>query len=107
MMKLILVTNRQLCTLTQLLIGDIHKWYYMIKSAISSSALQAQKRAIAKTIGYRLFMLLITVTVAWVIVGDIGDALNIGLITNVLKTGTYYLYERMWDHITWGISTSA
>lgn len=78
----------------------------MIKSAISPSALQAQKRAIAKTICYRLFMLLITVIVAWVIVGDIGDALNIGLVTNILKTGTYYLYERIWDHITWGISTS-
>lgn len=78
----------------------------MIKSAISPSAHQAQKRAIAKTICYRLFMLLITVIVAWVIVGDISDALNIGLVTNVLKTGTYYLYERIWDHITWGISTS-
>lgn len=77
----------------------------MRKSAISSSALQAQKRTITKTICYRLFMLLITVTVAWIIVGNIGDALNIGLVTNVLKTGTYYLYERIWDHITWGIST--
>lgn len=51
-------------------------------------------------------MLLITVIVAWVIIGNISDALNIGLVTNVLKTGTYYLYERIWDHITWGISTS-
>ncbi len=75
-------------------------------NAISRSAIQARKRAIAKTLCYRLFMLLITVTVAWVVVGDVGDALNIGLITNVLKTGTYYVYERTWDHITWGVATS-
>lgn len=77
----------------------------MIKNAISQSALQAQKRALAKTICYRLLMVLITIIVAWIIIGDIGNALDIGLITNLLKTGTYYLYERIWDHIRWGIST--
>lgn len=76
----------------------------MLGNVVSRSALQAQKRAIAKTLCYRLFMLLITVTVAWVIIGDVGDAVNIGLITNLLKTGTYYIYERAWDHITWGVS---
>ncbi|WP_049927513.1 DUF2061 domain-containing protein [Halopiger goleimassiliensis] len=71
---------------------------------ISRSTLQARKRAIVKTLCYRLFMLLITVTVAWVVTGDVGDALNIGLVTNLLKTGTYYVYERTWDHITWGVT---
>lgn len=76
----------------------------MVRDALSRSALQARKRAVVKTLCYRLFMLLITATVAWVIVGDVGTALNIGLITNVVKTGTYYLYERTWDHIAWGVS---
>ncbi|WP_306061791.1 DUF2061 domain-containing protein [Natronococcus wangiae] len=78
----------------------------MIREAVSRSALQAQKRAIVKTLCYRLFMLLITVTIAWLIVGDIGDAVNIGLLTNALKTGTYYVYERVWDRIWWGVSTT-
>ncbi|MBP1923166.1 putative membrane protein [Halorubrum alkaliphilum] len=51
-------------------------------------------------------MVTITVVVAWLIVGDVGDAVNIGIVTNLLKTGTYYLYERTWDHITWGVSES-
>ncbi|GAB7018091.1 DUF2061 domain-containing protein [Halostagnicola bangensis] len=79
----------------------------MLSDIVSRSALQAQKRAIAKTLCYRLFMILITITVAWLIVGDVGDAVNIGLATNILKTGTYYLYERLWDHITWGVSAPA
>lgn len=73
---------------------------------VSRSALQARRRAIVKTVCYRLFMVLITVTIAFVVIGDVGDALNIGLAANVLKTGTYYLYERTWDHIAWGVETS-
>ncbi|MFC7232860.1 DUF2061 domain-containing protein [Saliphagus sp. GCM10025308] len=79
----------------------------MLDDVVSRSALQARKRAIAKTLCYRLFMILITTVVAWVVVGDVGAALNIGIATNVVKTGTYYLYERTWDHITWGVSASA
>ena len=71
---------------------------------LSRSALQARKRAILKTIGYRFFMLLITVMVAWAFVGNLSDAVNIGLVANLLKTGTYYLYERTWDRITWGVT---
>ncbi|WP_312909259.1 DUF2061 domain-containing protein [Natronosalvus caseinilyticus] len=79
----------------------------MLDDIVSRSALQARKRAIAKTLCYRLFMILITTVVAWVVVGDVGAALNIGIATNVVKTGTYYLYERTWDHITWGVSAPA
>jgi len=75
----------------------------MVASLVSRSALQARRRAIVKTLCYRLFMVLITVTIAFVVGGDVGDALNIGIAANVLKTGTYYLYERTWDHITWGV----
>ncbi|MGQ3414422.1 DUF2061 domain-containing protein [Natrinema versiforme] len=77
----------------------------MVRNVISQSTLQAQKRAIVKTLCYRLFMLTITVTIAWIITGDISNAINIGIITNLLKTGTYYLYERIWDRITWGVIT--
>lgn len=72
----------------------------------SRSPLQARKRAIIKTLGYRLFMLLITVTVAWFVIGDLTDAVNIGVAANLLKTGTYYLYERTWDRIAWGVTAS-
>lgn len=79
----------------------------MVRDVVSGSALQARRRAIVKTLCYRLFMLLITVTVAWLVVGDVGDSLNIGIVTNLTKTGMYYVYERTWDHITWGVSNSA
>ena len=52
-------------------------------------------------------MVLITVGIAWLVVGDAGDAVQIGLAANVLKTATYYLYERAWDHVTWGLSVDS
>lgn len=73
---------------------------------VSRSALHARKRAVAKTLCYRAVMVTITVVIAWTVVGDVGDAINIGLITNALKTATYYTYERLWDHITWGASAT-
>lgn len=71
---------------------------------VSRSAVHERKRAIAKTLCYRALMVAITVLVAWAVVGDIGDAVNIGLITNVVKTATYYAYERLWDHVAWGVA---
>lgn len=47
-------------------------------------------------------MLLITVVVAFYVTSDVGDAVNIGIATNALKTGTYYGYERLWSQVTWG-----
>jgi uncharacterized membrane protein len=71
---------------------------------VSRSALHERKRAIAKTLCYRVIMVTITVLVAWAIVGDVSDAVNIGLVTNVVKTATYYGYERLWDHVAWGVA---
>lgn len=70
---------------------------------LSDSPRQARNRAILKTAGYRALMILITIAVAWVIVGDVRQAIDIGVVANVIKTGTYYGYERLWDRITWGI----
>lgn len=76
----------------------------MAFDVLSRPAFQARRRAAVKTVCYRFVMLLITVAVAYVVVGDASDAFNIGLVANVVKTGTYYAYERLWDRISWGLS---
>ena len=77
-----------------------------IRALFTWSPYQIQRRAIVKTIGYRLFMILITIGVAYFITNSASDAINIGIITNLMKTGTYYVYERFWDRITWGLDTN-
>lgn len=79
----------------------------MFRGYISQSPRQDWWRAVVKTLCYRLVMVLITVVVAWLVVGDVSDAVNIGLVTNVVKTGTYYAYERLWDRITWGVPSAS
>lgn len=64
---------------------------------------QPRSRALVKTLGYRLLMVVVTVVVAWAVVGDIGEAASIGLVANLVKTGTYYAYERLWDRVSWGL----
>jgi len=69
------------------------------------SAVQDRTRALAKTACYRLLMVMITVVVALVVTGSLAAAINIGLVTNAIKTVTYYGYERVWDHVDWGLNT--
>jgi len=78
----------------------------VVNGYLTRPAYQNRRRAIAKTLGYRLLMVCITVAVAFLVVGDAGQALNIGVAANVLKTGTYYAYERLWDRVDWGVSTA-
>lgn len=77
----------------------------MVRTLVTRTPLQGRRRALVKTLCYRLVMVAITVVVAWVFVGDVSDALNIGIVTNIVKTATYYGYERIWDRISWGHGT--
>lgn len=67
---------------------------------------QARSRAIVKTLCYRILMILITIAISLAVVGDIAEATSIGLAANIVKTGTYYGYERLWNRITWGVRAS-
>jgi len=66
--------------------------------------LQDRKRALAKTILYRTLMIVITIGVSFAVTRDVTAAVNIGIVSNALKTLTYYGYERLWDHLAWGLS---
>jgi len=55
-----------------------------------------KKRHLLKTITWRILATLITILLAWVIVGDISVALNIGLVEVFVKMLAYYGHERFW-----------
>ena len=78
-----------------------------VKTAVAGlftrSPHQRMSRALVKTLVYRVLMVVITVLVAFVVTGNTGEALSIGLVANLVKTGTYYGYERLWDRVAWGV----
>lgn len=71
---------------------------------LEGNPLQARSRSLAKTLLYRMLMVVRTVLVALLVTGNVGDALNIGIAANVVKTGTYYTYERLWDRVSLGLA---
>jgi uncharacterized membrane protein len=79
----------------------------MLRELLTRSPVQLRSRAVAKTLVYRLFMVVVTFGVALFFTHDVGQSLNIGVAANVLKTGTYYVHERAWDRISWGVEASA
>jgi len=60
------------------------------------------ERAIVKTAMYRTLMIVITVLVAFVFTDDAAASVGIGLVSNLIKTFTYFGYERLWARIGWG-----
>ena len=74
-----------------------------VGGVLTRSPHQRLSRALVKTLLYRALMVVITVGVALFVTGDTGQALSIGLVANLVKTGTYYGYERLWDRISWGV----
>ena len=55
--------------------------------------------SLIKALVYRLFMVAVTVAIAFWVTSDPMAALQIGVAANVLKTGTYYAYERIWERL--------
>ncbi len=61
------------------------------------------RRSIAKTVSYRVFASLLTALIAWALTGRFAVALQIGLLDGVTKLFGYYLHERAWTRIKYGI----
>lgn len=63
-----------------------------------------RKRILLKTVGYRVASIVLTVAIAFALLQDMSDAVNVGILANVAKMGLYYAHERFWDQIEWGQS---
>lgn len=63
------------------------------------------RRSIVKATSYRLFAMSLVFIVAFAYTGSAGPAAKIGVTAALGKTALYYLWERLWSRITWGIET--
>ena len=54
------------------------------------------KRHIAKSLTWRFIGTIDTLVFAWLITGDLSDAINISVITIFTKLVWYYMHERLW-----------
>jgi uncharacterized membrane protein len=64
---------------------------------------ETQKRTCVKAIGWRFIATIITIIISLIYIGDLSLALKIGAVDTIIKFTLYYVYERMFAKIKWGI----
>jgi uncharacterized membrane protein len=65
--------------------------------------MEGRRRSIAKTISYRVFATVITALIAWAFTGKVSIAFQIGIVDGVSKLFGYFLHERVWARVKYGL----
>jgi adenylylsulfate kinase len=60
------------------------------------------RRSIAKTVSYRVVILMLDFLSIYLFTGKVKVALGFMLVSNVYTTVGYFFHERIWDKIKWG-----
>lgn len=61
------------------------------------TARESHLRSVLKGVTWRVIATSTTITIAWLVTGEVDDALKIGAVGFVLKIFVYYLHERAWQ----------
>ncbi len=64
---------------------------------------ETKRRSIVKGLTYRVMATLATFTVAFLFTGDISSSVQIGLADFIVKLTLFFVNERLWARVTWGI----
>lgn len=62
----------------------------------------SHSRSLIKGVSWRALGTIDTITLSFIITGNIGDSVKIGITEIITKVILYYLHERVWDKIGWG-----
>lgn len=61
-------------------------------------------RSIVKGTTWRIFGTLTTFTITYLFTGSISTSLKVSVLEFISKIAIYYVHERVWNNISWGIS---
>lgn len=78
--------------------------WYKINLSKDGVLLESRKRHLAKTFTWRFIGTIDTMTLSWIISGSPLAALQIGFAEVITKMILYYLHERAWYKINFGLS---
>ena len=88
---------------TKMVLYYLHEWvWFKIRAGITENG-DSKKRHIAKTITWRIVGTIDTMILAWVISGDPMIGLKVGGAEVMTKMVLYYLHERSWYKIDFGL----
>ncbi len=90
--------------ITKMILYYLHeRAWFKINLSKDGKILESRKRHIAKTITWRFIGTLDTMILAWIISGDPLTGLKIGFAEVITKMLLYYLHERTWYKINYGL----
>jgi len=61
------------------------------------------KRSLVKAITYRIVIIILDFSVIYLLTHRVDVALGFMVISNIYTTAAYFLHERVWNRIRWGI----
>lgn len=92
--------------ITKMILYYLHeRMWFKVKMGIKKNGDDSKKRHLAKTISWRFIGTVDTMLLAWFITGNPMTGLKIGLTEVVTKMILYYLHERTWYKINYGLTT--
>lgn len=65
--------------------------------------IELRRRSIIKGVTWRVTATIITIIIVFLFTGEIKLALGVGLIEAIAKLVLYYIHERIWNKISWGV----
>jgi uncharacterized membrane protein len=75
----------------------------MIADMISNKSFDSQPRSIAKALSWRALGSIDTFVLSWIVTGNFVWAGSIASFEVITKMILYYVHERTWSHIKWGM----
>jgi len=64
-------------------------------------------RSALKAISYRLIIIMLDFSVIYLMTGKTSIALGFMIISNLYTTLAYFIHERIWSKIRWGLKTES
>jgi uncharacterized membrane protein len=79
----------------------------MDKTAVAPPAIESRKRSVVKAATYRIVIIVLDFAVVYLLTGRTSIALGFMLLSNVYTTVAYFLHERLWTRIHWGMGDAS
>jgi uncharacterized membrane protein len=67
----------------------------------------SKKRSIVKAVTYRSIIVVLDFLVIYLLTGKVATAAGFMIISNIYTTVAYFLHERVWSGIKWGLNPQA
>ncbi len=64
---------------------------------------ESHTRSILKGVTWRIIASITTMTVVYVVTGDLALVASVGIVDVLAKVFFYYIHERTWGRVKWGI----